>query len=45
VRKEAYVRPWLRRMERLNRYGVYFILKSGLREGLAAHRVRNRWRV
>jgi hypothetical protein len=28
VRKEDYVRPWLRRMERLNRYGVYFILKS-----------------
>src|SRR6266481_5326189 len=28
VRKEDYVRPWLRRMERLNRYGVYCILKS-----------------
>jgi hypothetical protein len=28
VRKEDYVRPWLRRAERLNRYGVYFILKS-----------------
>ncbi len=28
VRKEDYVRPWLRRTERLNRYGVYFILKS-----------------
>ena len=28
VRKEDYVRPWLRRTERRNRYGVYFILKS-----------------
>jgi hypothetical protein len=28
VRKEDYVRPWLRRMERRNGYGVYFILKS-----------------
>ena len=28
VRKEDYVRPWLRRMERHNRFGVYFILKS-----------------
>jgi hypothetical protein len=28
VRKEDYVRPRLRRMERQNRYGVYFILKS-----------------
>jgi hypothetical protein len=28
MRKEDYVRPWLRRTERLNRYGVYFILKS-----------------
>ena len=28
VRKEDYVRPWLRRMERQDRYGVYFILKS-----------------
>lgn len=28
VRKEDYVRPWLRRMERRDRYGVYFILKS-----------------
>ena len=28
VRKEDYVRPWLRRMERQGRYGVYFILKS-----------------
>src|SRR6266436_7191861 len=27
VRKEDYVRPWLRRMERQGRYGVYFILK------------------
>jgi len=25
---QDYVRPWLRRTERLNRYGVYFILKS-----------------
>ena len=28
VRKEDYVRPWLRRMERSARYGVYFILQS-----------------
>jgi hypothetical protein len=28
VRKEDYVRPWLRRMERANRYGVYFIFQS-----------------
>jgi hypothetical protein len=28
VRKEDYVRPRLRRMERQDRYGVYFILKS-----------------
>ncbi len=28
VRKEDYVRPWLRRMERANRHGVYCILKS-----------------
>ena len=25
VRKEDYVRPWLRRMEQADRYGVYFI--------------------
>ena len=28
VRKEDYVRPHLRRMERRNQFGVYFILKS-----------------
>ncbi len=28
VRKEDHVRPWLRRMERAHRYGVYFIFKS-----------------
>ena len=28
VRKEDYVRPWLRRMERVGRYGVYFIFQS-----------------
>lgn len=28
VRKEDHVRPWLRRLERANRYGVYFIFKS-----------------
>src|SRR4051794_37502664 len=28
VRKEDYVRPWLRRMERAGRYGVYFIFQS-----------------
>jgi hypothetical protein len=28
VRKEDYVQPWLRRMERAKRYGVYFIFKS-----------------
>lgn len=28
VRKEDHVRPWLRRMERADRYGVYFIFKS-----------------
>src|SRR6516225_4851549 len=28
VRKEDYVLPWLRRMERAKRYGVYFIFKS-----------------
>jgi hypothetical protein len=28
VRKEDYLRPHLRRMERQNRFGVYFILKS-----------------
>ena len=28
VRKEDYVRPALRRMERAERHGVYFILKS-----------------
>ena len=28
VRKEDYVRPWARRMERAGRYGVYFIFQS-----------------
>lgn len=28
VRKEDHVRPWLRRMKRNDRYGVYFIFKS-----------------
>jgi hypothetical protein len=28
VRKEEYVRPYLRRLEHQNRFGVYFILKS-----------------
>lgn len=28
VRKEDHVRPYLRRMERENRFGVYFIFKS-----------------
>lgn len=28
VRKEDYVRPWLRRWERAARYGVYFIFQS-----------------
>ena len=28
VRKEDHVRPWLRRMEKRNAYGVYFIFKS-----------------
>jgi len=28
VRKEDFVRPWLRKMERQNRFGVYFIFKS-----------------
>ena len=28
VRKEEYVRPWLHRMERAGRYGVYFIFQS-----------------
>jgi hypothetical protein len=28
VRKEDYVQPWLRRMERAGRYGVYFIFRS-----------------
>jgi len=28
VRKEDYVRPYLRAMERKNRFGVYFIIKS-----------------
>jgi hypothetical protein len=28
VRKEDYVHPYLQRMERQNRFGVYFILKS-----------------
>ncbi len=28
IRKEDYVRPHLRRMERQNQFGVYFILKS-----------------
>ena len=28
VRKEDYVRPYLQRMERRNRFGVFFILKS-----------------
>jgi len=28
VRKEDYVRPWLRRMERAGEYGVYFIFQS-----------------
>jgi len=28
VRKEDYIRPHLRRMERRNQFGVYFILKS-----------------
>ncbi len=33
VRKEDYVRPRLRRMERAHRYGVYFIFKS-MEQGL-----------
>jgi hypothetical protein len=33
VRKEDYVRPRLRQMERQGRFGIYFILKSGLRRG------------
>ena len=33
VRKEGYVRPRLRRMERAHRYGVYFIFKS-MEQGL-----------
>src|SRR5258708_31322807 len=28
VRKEEYVRPWLRRMERAGQYGVYFIFQT-----------------
>src|SRR6478672_1023505 len=28
VRKEDYVRPWFRRMERAGRFGVYFIFQS-----------------
>jgi hypothetical protein len=28
VRKEDYVRPWLRRMERAGQYGVYFVFQS-----------------
>lgn len=28
VRKEDHVRPWLRRLQRADRYGVYFIFKS-----------------
>jgi hypothetical protein len=28
VRKEDYVRPWLRRIERAGQYGVYFIFQS-----------------
>src|SRR5882762_8915925 len=28
VRKDEYVRPWLRRMERAGQYGVYFIFQS-----------------
>ena len=28
VRKEEYVSPWLRRMERAGQYGVYFIFQS-----------------
>ena len=28
VRKEDYVRPWLRRMEQAGKYGVYFIFQS-----------------
>src|SRR6266480_7947782 len=28
VRKEDYVRPWARRLERAGRYGVYFIFQS-----------------
>jgi hypothetical protein len=28
VRKEDHVQPWLRRMERREAYGVYFIIKS-----------------
>ena len=28
VRKEDYIVPWLNRMKRANRYGVYFIFKS-----------------
>jgi len=33
VRKEEYILPWLRRMERAQRYGVYFIFKS-MEQGL-----------
>ena len=28
VRKEDYVRPWLRRMEQAGKFGVYFIFQS-----------------
>jgi hypothetical protein len=28
VRKEDHVRPWLRRMEKENKHGVYFVFKS-----------------
>ena len=33
VCKEDYVRPYLKAMERKNRFGVYFILKSGKKQG------------
>jgi hypothetical protein len=41
VRKEDYVRPHLRRMERKNQFGVYFILRYDLHK-LKAHALRER---
>ena len=44
VRKEDFVRPWLRAMQRKNRFGVYFILKS-MEQGSTFRSVRPKYQT